>query len=258
MGVLEVRDVSLTLGDKQILRDLSVDFWEGHIHAIIGPNGAGKSTLASVIMGLPGFTDIAGDVVLDGRSLRDVPVDERARRGIALAWQEPARFEGLRVDRFIAAGARHRGTATVRDALEKVGLDPEKYMQRAVDKTLSGGERKRIELASILAMQPRIVLMDEPDSGIDVEALERIFETLREMRSGGVTVILITHSMAVLRQAEHAFLMCNGRLLDKGSVGKISGYFENRCLPCDHTNMPAAEEAAELGAALRDDEGAPA
>ncbi len=258
MGVLEVRDVSLTLGDKQILKDLSVDFWEGHIHAIIGPNGAGKSTLASVIMGLPGFTDIAGDVILDGRSLQDVPVDERARRGITLAWQEPARFEGLRVDRFIAAGARDRGTATVRNALEKVGLDPDKYMQRAVDKTLSGGERKRIELASILAMRPRIVLMDEPDSGIDVEALERIFETLREMKSGGVTVILITHSMAVLRQAEHAFLMCNGRLLDKGSVEKISGYFENRCIPCDHTNMPVAEEAAELGVALQDDEGAPA
>jgi Fe-S cluster assembly ATP-binding protein len=242
MGVLEVRDLSLTLGGKRVLNDLSVDFWEGHIHAIIGPNGAGKSTLASVIMGLPGYTDFEGDVLLDGRSLEGVTVDERARRGITLAWQEPARFEGLRVDRFIAAGAEDKSTATVRDALEKVGLDPDKYMQRAVDKTLSGGERKRVELASILAMRPRIVLMDEPDSGIDVEALERIFEALREMKAGGVTVILITHSMAVLNQAEHAFLMCNGRLLDKGSIGKVSGYFEHRCIPCDHTNMPEPEE----------------
>ena len=245
MGVLEVNGVSLTLGDKRVLNDLSIDFWEGHIHAIIGPNGAGKSTLASVIMGLPGYTDIDGDVVLDGESLSNVPVDERARRGITLAWQEPARFEGLRVDRFIAAGARDKSTGTVREALEKVGLDPDRYMQRAVDKTLSGGERKRIELASILAMRPRIVLMDEPDSGIDVEALERIFATLQEMKGDGVTVILITHSMAVLEQAEHAFLICNGRLLDKGSIDKISGYFEHRCIPCDHTNKPDAAEVAE-------------
>lgn len=246
MSVLQVQGVTLALGGKRILNDLSIDFWEGHVHAIVGPNGAGKSTLASVIMGLPGYTDIGGDVLLDGESLQDVPVDERARRGITLAWQEPARFEGLRVDRFIAAGARDRSTASVREALEKVGLEPDRYMQRAVDKTLSGGERKRIELASILAMQPRIVLMDEPDSGIDVEALERIFDALREMKSGGVTVILITHSMAVLAQAEHAFLICSGRLLDKGSVDKISGYFENRCIPCDHTNKPIPGEAAAL------------
>lgn len=241
-SILQVQDVTLTLGGKRILNDLSIDFWKGHIHAIIGPNGAGKSTLASVIMGLPGYTDISGDVLLDGQSLRGVPIDERARRGITLAWQEPARFEGLRVDRFIAAGAKDRSTAAVREALEKVGLDPDRYMRRAVDKTLSGGERKRIELASILAMQPRIVLMDEPDSGIDVEALDRIFAALREMKSDGVTVILITHSMAVLAQAEHAFLLCNGQLLDKGSVEKISGYFENRCIPCDHTNMPLPGE----------------
>lgn len=242
MGDLEVRDLSLMLGGRLILNQLSIDFWEGHIHALVGPNGAGKSTLASVIMGLPGYTDIEGDILLDGESLRGVPIDERARRGITLAWQEPARFEGLRVDRFVAAGAEDKSTATVRSALEKVGLDPDKYIKRAVDKTLSGGERKRIELASILAMGPRIVLMDEPDSGIDVEALQRIFEALRDMKAGGTTVILITHSMAVLRQAEHAFLMCSGTLLDKGSVDKISGYFEHKCLPCAHVNQPGLQE----------------
>ncbi|MCX6373740.1 MAG: ATP-binding cassette domain-containing protein, partial [Actinobacteria bacterium] len=100
MGILELRDINLELGGKPILNDLSVDFWEGHVHALIGPNGAGKSTLANTIMGLPGYTHHSGDVLLDGESLRGVPVDERARRGITLAWQEPARFEGLRMDRF--------------------------------------------------------------------------------------------------------------------------------------------------------------
>ena len=242
MGILEIRDLTLRLGDKPILDGLCVDFWEGHIHAVIGPNGAGKSTLANTIMGLHGYTNFTGDIRLDGESIRDLPVHERARRGITLAWQEPARFEGLTVERFIAAGAKDKSPARVRETLETLGMDPEKYLGRAVDKTLSGGERKRIELASILAMAPRVVLMDEPDSGIDVEALERIFETLAQLREMGATVIMITHSLAVLRHADHAFLMCCGKLLEKGSVQKIGGYFEQRCLPCDHVNRPAEEE----------------
>ena len=243
MAILELRDVRLQLGGKPILNGLTIDFWEGHIHALVGPNGAGKSTLANTLMGLPGYTAYEGEIVFDGESLRSVPVDERARRGITLAWQEPARFEGLRVDRFIAAGAKDKSRDKVRESLAKVGLAPERYEHRAVDKTLSGGERKRIELASILAMEARLVLMDEPDSGIDVEALERIFGLLAEMKAAGTTVIMITHSKAVLRHAEHAFLMCDGRILDKGAVDKISGYFEMNCLPCDHLNLPTAEEA---------------
>jgi Fe-S cluster assembly ATP-binding protein len=242
VGILELHDITLELGGKPILNDLSVDFWEGHVHALIGPNGAGKSTLASTIMGLPGYTHHSGDILLDGESLRGVSVDERARRGITLAWQEPARFEGLRMDRFIAAGARVKSRENVERMLTRVGLDPERYIGRKVDRTLSGGERKRVELASILAMEPRVVLMDEPDSGIDVEALQRIFDALADFKEMGTTVIMITHSMAVLEHAEHAFLLCNGHILDKGSVDKISGYFANNCIPCHHENMPAPEE----------------
>ena len=242
MGILELHDVTLELGGKPILNGLSVDFWEGHVHALIGPNGAGKSTLANTIMGLPGYTHHSGDILFDGESLRGVPVDERARRGITLAWQEPARFEGLRMDRFIAAGAKVKSREKAKEMLARVGLDPERYIMRKVDKTLSGGERKRVELASILAMEPRLVLMDEPDSGIDVEALQRIFDALADFKAMGTTVIMITHSMAVLEHAEHAFLLCNGRILDKGSVGKISGYFADNCIPCDHENLPAPEE----------------
>jgi len=242
MGILELRNVTLELGGRPILNDLSVDFWEGHVHALIGPNGAGKSTLASTIMGLPGYTHHSGDVLFDGESLRGVPVDERARRGITLAWQEPARFEGLRVDRFIAAGARVKTREHVQEMLARVGLDPARYITRKVDKTLSGGERKRVELASILAMEPRVVLMDEPDSGIDVEALQRIFDALADLKTMGATVIMITHSRTVLEHAEHAFLLCCGRIIDKGSVGKIEDYFTDRCVPCDHENAPTLEE----------------
>ena len=122
MGILELRNVTLELGGRPILNGLSVDFWERHVRALVGPNGAGKSTLASAIMGLPGYTDYGGDIVFDGESLCGVPVDERARRGITLAWQEPARFEGLRMDRFIAAGVKDKSRQHVAEALGRVGL----------------------------------------------------------------------------------------------------------------------------------------
>jgi len=244
MGILEVRDVTLELGGRKVLDGLSIDFWEGHIHALCGPNGAGKSTLAGVIMGLSGYTSIQGDILFEGQSIRGLSVDERARRGLTLAWQEPARFEGLPVHKFIASGAKDKSRERVEEALRRVGLEPALYFKRKVDKTLSGGERKRVELASILAMEPKLVLMDEPDSGIDVEALERIIETLKLLKSRGTTIVLITHSLAVLRQAEHAFLMCSGRMIDKGNIDRIAGYFENKCLPCNHANQPSEAETA--------------
>ncbi len=242
MNILELRELGLTLGDKRVLNDLSIGFWEGHIHAIVGPNGAGKSTLASTIMGLSGYRAIDGDILFKGKSISGLRIDERAQLGISLGWQEPARFEGLSVRDFLLASGKDQTDAAISDALAAVGLDPGEYLQRKVDKTLSGGERKRIELASLLVMRPAIVLLDEPDSGIDIEALDRIFDAIRLLKEHGSTVILITHSVAVLNQAEHAFLMCHGSIVDKGVKDKIIKYFENKCIPCDHKNVPAGQE----------------
>ncbi|MFO7976353.1 MAG: ABC transporter ATP-binding protein [Candidatus Hydrogenedentota bacterium] len=244
MTLLDVQQIVLQLDGKQVLGEISADFKPGKVYAIVGPNGAGKSTLANVIMGLPGYTDIQGDIVYQGKSLKGVPVDERARQGMTLAWQEPARFEGLSVHKFVTAGAKtSNGRDLAASVLEQVGLDPARYLNRAVDKTLSGGERKRIELASILATDPTLVLMDEPDSGIDVDALEQIFQAIHRLKEKGATVILITHSRTVLRQAEHAYLLCDGRVIEEGPVHRIGQYFENRCVRCDHTNEPNPEDA---------------
>jgi Fe-S cluster assembly ATP-binding protein len=122
-----------------------------------------------------------------------------------------------------------------------VGLEPNEYLGRAVDRTLSGGERKRIELASILTMEPRLVMMDEPDSGIDVEALNRIFDAIQFLKEKGSTVLLITHSSTVLEKADHAFLICCGKMVEKGPVDKIIKYFGEKCIPCDHKNEPDLE-----------------
>jgi Fe-S cluster assembly ATP-binding protein len=246
MAVLSLKNVTLRLGGEPILKNLSVDFWPGHVHALMGPNGAGKSTTAGVIMGLPGYRDHEGDVIYEGESIKHLDVDERARLGISLAWQEPARYEGLGVKEFIGASMAP-DVEKVGEALDRVGLDPDKYMDRAVDGTLSGGERKRIELASILAMEPKLVLMDEPDSGIDVEALERIFDALKHFHETGTTVLLITHSLTVLEQAEHAFLFCGGCIVDKGSVDKIGTYYERNCKPCPDQDPMARREVGVGG-----------
>lgn len=118
MGILEIDKVSLTVEGKKILDDLSIDFWEEHVHAVVGPNGAGKSTLAFAIMGLEGYRDIDGDICFQGESITSLEVDERARRGITLAWQEPARYEGLSIESFIRAGAPHVDSDAIADALE--------------------------------------------------------------------------------------------------------------------------------------------
>jgi Fe-S cluster assembly ATP-binding protein len=240
-SILEIKNLVLNLGDKRILDHLSLEIWPEHIHAVVGPNGAGKSTLANSIMGLDGYLDFDGDILFQGKSLKGFTVDQRARQGITLAWQEPARYEGLTVRSFIRAGAEDKSDENSHRALELVGLDPKIYLSRAVDRTLSGGERKRIELASILTMEPRLVLMDEPDSGIDVEALERIFAAIQYLKNKGTTILLITHSTTVLEKADHAFLICCGRLIEKGSVDKIMQYFGQKCIPCDHKNKPEME-----------------
>jgi Fe-S cluster assembly ATP-binding protein len=241
MGILEISQVSLSLNGKMILRNITMDIWKGHIHAIVGPNGAGKSTLASAIMGLEGYRDIQGTITFNGTLLNNLSIDERARLGITFGWQEPARYEGFLVRDFLRASAKHADEHVLSTRLSQVGLNPSEYLDRAVDKTLSGGERKKVELASILAMDPALIMLDEPDSGIDVATLEKMFEVIHELKKKGTTILLITHSLAVLRQADHAFLLCHGEILEKAVAEKIIPYFEQKCIPCPHKNEPYEE-----------------
>ncbi len=246
MGILEIKHLNLHINGKHILQDVNLDIWEGHIHALVGTNGAGKSTLASAVMGLEGYRDITGDIFFKGERINDHSIDQRARKGITFGWQEPARYEGIPVSDFVGAGIHDENKEKmIADSLQKVGLNPDDYLNRAVDETLSGGERKKIELASIIAMNPPFMMLDEPDSGIDVATLDRMAEAIHILKQNGTTVLLITHSLAVMRQADHAFLMCDGRILEKNTADKIIPYFENNCIPCDHKNKPDSAEKRE-------------
>ncbi|MGM5483274.1 MAG: ATP-binding cassette domain-containing protein [Nanobdellota archaeon] len=236
MVILKIKDLTLKLGGKKVLNNINVDFWENHIHAVVGSNGAGKSTLAATIMGRSGYMDFSGEILFKNMSISELPIDQRAKSGITLSWQEPARFEGLSINEFLKASGKGLKQKAIDEILESVSLRPDSYRERPVDRSLSGGERKKVELASILAMRPKLVMLDEPDSGIDVASLENIFQAINKLKEMGATVILITHSPTVLKQAEHAFLMCCGKIVEKGSVEKILPYFQEKCVPCDHPN----------------------
>jgi Fe-S cluster assembly ATP-binding protein len=241
MGNLEIKNVTLTINGKTILNNIHLDIWDGHIHAVIGPNGAGKSTLASTIMGLSGYRNITGDILYNGKSIKHLEIHERAKLGITLGWQEPARFEGLKVIDFVRISAKDKSEKNIENLFNKMGISMGKYRNRAVDKTLSGGERKKLELVSIIAMEPKLVLLDEPDSGIDIASIEKIFEAIAMLKKSGSTIVLITHSLSVLNQAEHAFLMCCGKIVQKGIISKIRPVWESNCIPCDHKNRPEAD-----------------
>jgi Fe-S cluster assembly ATP-binding protein len=247
MALLEIRELVFSVNGVRILDGINLELREGYVHAIVGPNGAGKSTLAYTLMGLENYRRFEGQILFDGEPLGGLTVDQRARKGMTLGWQEPARFEGLTVRQFVRTAARDKSDPALAEVLRQVGLSPLRYAHRAVDKSLSGGERKKVELASILAMRPRLVMLDEPDSGIDVESLQRIREAIGMLKTAGSTVLLITHSREVLSWAEHAFLMCCGTIRDKGRAEKIRQYFEGRCIPCDHKNRPLLNGALEDG-----------
>ncbi len=243
IGLLDLVDIGLDIGGKQILHDLNLHVLPGEIHAILGVNGCGKSTLASVIMGLSGFSPTSGKVVFWGEEITALPISDRAKRGITLAWQEPARFEGLAVAEYMELG-RHGspdGGPSPGECLLMVGLPPERYLHRTVDATLSGGERKRVELASILSMGPRLSILDEPDSGIDALSLNRILDAVRILAKNGASVLLITHQNEIAASADRASSLCDGTILKTGDPLAIGRFFQNHCQECPHGSTPSGE-----------------
>lgn len=244
--MLRLTDVALLRNGKHILHDLDLEVAEGEVHAVLGLNGAGKSTLAAVVMGLGGYAPSSGRIHFRGEEITRLPLHERARRGITLAWQEPARFEGLTVAEYLRVGQRQDRTVplTPRECLVQVGLPPEKYLSRAVDVSLSGGERKRVELASVLAMNPALAILDEPDSGIDILSVSNIVDVIRTLAQHGSAVLLITHQEEVAATADRASSLCGGTILRTGEPQAIARFFRNHCQECPLAGEPTEEALA--------------
>lgn len=230
--MLEIRDLTLEKDDKAILQKINLTIEDGEIYSILGPNGAGKSSLAYSLMGCNSYVLSNGKIFFDGKDITDLPIWERAKMGITLAWQEPARFEGLLVEDYLQLGMKEKNKEEVREALEGVLLTPDLYLKRKVDKTLSGGERKRIELAAIYTMRPRLAILDEPDSGVDILALDKIMEFVCSLRDRGAAVILITHYAEAAKISKRAALVDEGYLIREGAAREVVEYFVNRCMCC--------------------------
>lgn len=241
--MLELRNVSHEVSGKKILNNISMKFISGRKYAILGTNGAGKSTIGYVMMGLDGYKPTSGQIFLNGNDITNFNVFERAKAGITLMWQEPARYDGLTIYTYLTLGGKLDVTKDeVEEALEKVGLSPKIYLNRFVDKSLSGGERKRVELASIILLKPKFVILDEPDSGIDLMSLDMINQVIDFIADYGGTPIVITHREEMAYNTEEAYLLCAGKILANGETKQVIQIFKNICDTCDHPNSPVSKE----------------
>lgn len=247
MEILRAEKISLNIEGRQILRDLNLLVEAGTIHSILGTNAAGKSSLAYVLMGCGGYIPQSGKIYFMGEEISRLPLYERAKMGLTLGWQEPARFEGLMVKDYIAIGMKDKNEKLIEEALQYVLLEPKDYLDRKVDKTLSGGERKRIELASVFAMKPKLAILDEPDSGIDILALDNVVNMMRELRKQGTTVLLITHREEVSEIADKTSLMCSGFIVKQGNPEEVGKYFKEKCVPCPTKTFPAYGDSQVKG-----------
>ncbi len=180
-------------------------------------------------MGLEGYKPTKGKIIFNGIDITKMSITERARMGITLAWQNPATFEGVTVEKYLSLHG-----FDPKKALKMVGLNPREYLKRIIDENLSGGERKRIELASVISMKPKLAILDEPDSGIDFISIRKMKSTIEKIRSLGSSILLITHNEDMLMVCDRASLLCNGQIIKTGSPREIARFFKEHCKRCGH------------------------
>lgn len=207
---------------KRIIDDVSLTIEDDKFIVITGPNGGGKSTLAKLIMGIEKPT--SGTILFNGTDITDMEIDERARLGMGYAFQQPARFKGMKVKKLLEIAAGERlPMMSCNQYLSKVGLCSADFLTREVDKSLSGGEVKRIEIATILARDPKLAIYDEPEAGIDLWSFDRLTETFRDIHQaqGGRSIVIISHQERIIQLADQVILMGNGKLEAMGTLEEI-------------------------------------
>ena len=224
--MLELRNITFQVHDdgqeRGIIRDISLTLPDGKLVVITGPNGGGKSTLARLIAGIE--KPASGRILLNGRDITDWSVTERAKAGIAFAFQQPVRFKGIQVfDLLRLASGKKLSVAEACDFLGRVGLCARDYIDREVNASLSGGELKRIEIATVLARGAALTIFDEPEAGIDLWSFQNLIEVFREMRESvkDRSILIISHQERILNIADELIVLKDGRLTASGTREEI-------------------------------------
>jgi Fe-S cluster assembly ATP-binding protein len=228
--MLSIKSLTASAGDLEILRGIDLEVFAGEVHAIMGPNGSGKSTLANVLAGRPDYTVTGGQVLFEGQDLLKLEPEIRARMGLFLAFQYPLELPGVRAWQFLKAGvdARriHNGEEEMsarefdqmlKAKVAEVQIDPD-LVKRAVNEGFSGGEKKRNEILQMAVMQPKLALLDETDSGLDIDALRIVSEGVNNLRSPENAIILVTHYQRILNYItpNHVHVLFDGQIVRSG------------------------------------------
>src|SRR5512137_401526 len=231
--VLEIRDLRVNVEGKEILRGVNLTVEQGEVHALMGPNGSGKSTLAYSIMGHPGYEVVGGEVIWKGQNVLELSPDERSRLGIFLAFQYPVAVSGVTVANFLrtAINARRRAAnpedkgmpipefrKMLKEKMSMLKMD-QAFAGRYLNDGFSGGEKKRAEILQMATLKPTIAILDETDSGLDIDALRIVSEGVNTLRGPELGVLLITHYQRILNyiKPEYVHIMLDGRIVESGS-----------------------------------------
>jgi len=231
-NILEIKDLKVSIKNKPILNGVNLEIKEGEIHAIMGPNGSGKSTLSNVIMGHPKYKIDSGDIIYKGKSILKTAVHKRALMGIFLAFQYPKEIEGLSVEEFLLSAYRAKQTyldskkpkilvfrfnRMLEEMMEKLKM-PKSFAKRFLNHGFSGGEKKKMESLQMSILKPDLAVMDETDSGLDVDALKTITNHLNETMNKNMSILLITHYQHILKYLEpnHVHVMKAGKIIQSG------------------------------------------
>ena len=257
--LLQVRNLQASIAGKPILQGIDLDIRVGEIHALMGPNGSGKSTLANVLMGHPAYSVTGGSVLLDGEDFLELKPDERSRKGVFLAFQYPVEIPGVTVGKFLkrAAELRVNGKGmdvtafikSLREAMDFMEID-QAFINRYLNQGFSGGEKKRMEVLQMLMLEPSFALMDETDSGLDIDALKVVARGVNKLRGEGFGALIITHYQRILTHIvpDYVHIMYKGRIATSGGKELVET-LESRGYDWVRAQYGIEEDAHEVASA---------